>query len=347
MTNDGAYVPPLEGRRGKLRLDFNENTVGCSPAVIEMLASLTGEDLATYPEYGVLRRMLAGSLEVPLPRLITTNGADEAIRLISYTALRKGGKVIIPDPSFAMWRVNAEQLEAEIVDVPYGNDLSFPTEGVSNALDKDTKLVVIVSPNNPTGTSITRKDMLSILEKAGDALVAVDEAYYEFSGMTFLDLVDDYPNLLIIRTFSKAYGLAGLRLGYMVAQEPLATKLDSMNSPYGVNSLAVKAAQVSLRDRGYVERYSFQVKKNRTYLKQGLTNLGIETYPSDANFVLARLDDRKDFIIEQLGQRGILVRDMGRYPLISDCMRITIGTKEQMERLLGEFTDIMGGMENE
>lgn len=347
MNKGDVYVPPLEGRRGKLRLDFNENTVGCSPAVLEMLAGLTREDLATYPEYGVLRRMLAESLNVPITRVVTTNGADEAIRLVSYLALGKGDKVVIPDPSFAMWRVNAEQLEADIVDVPYRKDLSFPVEEVLEAMDQYTKLVVVVSPNNPTGTSISRKDLIAILQKSGSAIVAVDEAYYEFTGTTYLDLVDEYPNLVIIRTFSKAYGLAGLRLGYMVAQESLALNLDRINSPYGVNNLAVKAALVSLRDRSYVERYAFQVRKNRRYLKQGLDEFGIETYPTDANFVLARLGDKKDWMIEELAGRGVLVRDMGRYPLISDCIRITVGTKQQMNRLLKELTDILGGMENE
>ncbi len=193
--DDGKYVPPLEGRRSKLRLDFNENTVGCSPAVLKMLANLTGEDLATYPEYGTLRKTLADSLGIPKDRLITTNGADEAIRLVSFMALGKGGQAVIPDPSFAMWRVDAEQFGADIADVPYGGDLSFPTRGVLDAITDETKLVVVVSPNNPTGTSISRQDLVKILEEARDAVVAVDEAYYEFSGETFLDLVDRYPNL--------------------------------------------------------------------------------------------------------------------------------------------------------
>ena len=345
MSKEGEYVPPLEGRRGKLRLDFNENTVGCSPAVLDMLAGLTAEDLATYPEYGVLRRMLAESLNVRIPQVVTTNGADEAIRLVSYFALAKGGKAVIPDPSFAMWRVNAEQLESDIVDVPYRKDLSFPTQEVIDSIDDNTKLVVVVSPNNPTGTSISRDALVAILDKAGDAIVAVDEAYYEFTGTTFLDLVEQYPNLVIIRTFSKAYGLAGLRLGYTVAQEPLAQELDRINSPYGVNNLAVKAALVSLKDRGYVDKYAFQVKKNRKYVIEGLEEMNIETYPTDANFILARLGERKNIVIEELGGRGILVRDMGRYPLISDCMRITIGTKPQMSRFLKELADILGGIE--
>lgn len=340
VLNMAPYSPPTGGRIGKLRLDFNENTVGASPRVIEFLKQrLTGERLAIYPEYGAVKAALARYFEVEEDDFILTNGTDEAIQVLINTYVDDRQQVIVLHPSYAMYRFYAEVAGAPVSEIPYrAEKLAFPLEELLDAITPETRAVLISNPNNPTGTGTSRANLERILQKAGHAAVLVDEAYYEFCGVTMLPLLNDYPNLFVSRTFSKAFGMASMRVGCLFSQSGNVEFLHKAQSPYSVNTLAAMAAAVAVEDKAYVERFVTEVLAARELLYVGLERLGIPYYPSQANFVLFQAGGRAVEIRDRLRSRGVLVRD--RSYEIPGCVRVTVGTRDQMDRFLKELEEI-------
>lgn len=332
------YSPPASGREGKLRLDFNENTIGCSPAVMDALRRLPAETLAAYPEYGPLREALARRLLVPPERVLPTAGADEAIHLLTTAFVGRGDPVVYPVPTFVMYRFWAELAGARIREVPCGDDMSFPEAGVLRAM-RGAKLALIASPNNPTGAVVSIPGVRRLLRANPRCLVVLDEAYHEFHGETALPLLDRFANLVVLRTFSKAYGLAGLRIGCAVAHPVVAAMLAKVQSPYSVNAVAAAVAPVALADRGHVRRCAAEVRRARSFLRRELAGLGIRSYPSRANFVLAEFGPHAAAVAEGLRAEGILVRDRSGAPWLDGCIRLGVGTRMQTADLLGAVAE--------
>ncbi len=337
------YHPPTAGRANKLRLDFNENTVGCSPRVIEVLArQVAPEDLAVYPEYGTARAAIARYFAVPEDRFIFTNGTDEAIQVFINTYVDDGQEVLVLKPAYAMYRFYAELAGAKVVEVAYPQpEMQFPLDELLAAITPSTRAVIISNPNNPTGTGLPLSGVEQVLQSAPHAAVLIDEAYYEFSGITALPLIDRYANLFVSRTFSKVFGMAGLRLGCLFSQAPNIEYLHKAQSPYSVNSLAVLAAQAAVSDHAYIENYVAEVLAARETLCAGLDRLGIKFVPSCANFVLGHFGDRAIEVRDRLRDSAILVRD--RSYEAPGCVRITVGTREQTQRLLTKLEEIWNG----
>lgn len=336
------YSPPTTGREGKLRLDFNENTVGCSPHVLRILKrGLSREALAVYPEYGETRQRVAAFFGVPAGQMLFTNGTDEAIQVLINTYVDGGDRVLLLAPSYAMYRFYAEVAGAAIAEVAYRPaDLAFPLEELLDALTSDTRAVLIANPNNPTGTAIDLAGIRRILEKAENAAVLIDEAYFEFFGITALGLLLDHPNLFVSRTFSKVYGLAGLRLGCLFSQAENILWLHKAQSPYSVNAVAILAASAAIEDREYIQRYVAEALESRRLLCRALDRMRVPYYSSAANFVLARFGDRSIEIRDRLREKGILVRD--RSYEIPGCIRVTVGRKAQLRKFLVALKDILG-----
>lgn len=334
------YSPPTAGRQGKLRLDFNENTVGCSPRVLEFLRRHLSEDaLAVYPEYGEARAELAAFFGVAPEQLLLTNGTDEAIQLLVNTYVDAGEQVCLLKPSYAMYRFYAEVAGAEVREIPYrAETLAFPLEELLAAVSNRTRAVLIANPNNPTGTAIGLEGIERVLEAAPQAAVLVDEAYYEFSGITALPLLGRYANLFVSRTFSKVYGLAALRLGCLFSQAGNIAWVQKGQSPYSVNAAAALAARAAIRDQDYIRQYVKEALAARELLCRELDRLGAPYYPSQANFVLMRAGDRAIWIRDRLREAGVLVRD--RSYELPGCVRITVGTCEQVRRLIAELEKI-------
>ena len=326
------YSPPTCSRSEYMRLDFNENTVGCSPKVIEALKTVTASELSMYPEYNELRKLIADFVKVDMSKIIPTNAGDEGIMLIMNTFVSKGDTVLLPTPTFAMFKFYAELNGANIKNVQYKPDLSFPTDEVLNAINENVKLIVLVNPNNPTGTSILRKDIIKILDKAKNSIVLLDEAYSEFTKETCVDLIDKYPNLVILRSFSKAFGLGGLRLGYLISNKENIELFQKVNSPYSITCLANKIVKAALEDYEYVENYVGEIITNKKYLYNELNKLGIKFYQGSANFFLVDFGLRYKTVYAGLKKLGILVRDRNSY--VKNCLRITVGKKEQCEKLI-------------
>lgn len=330
------YRPPIEGRRGLLRLDFNENTIGCSPKVLYAINKIKEEEVASYPEYSKFKTKLALYLKIKKEQLMVSNATDEAIMVIMQTYIDDGDEVIIPVPTFAMFKFYAQLAGARIKEILYNPNLSFPAKKVIDSISKKSKLVVLCNPNNPTGTLIDRKDIIRIIEKAGekDCLVLLDEAYYQYSGAECLDLLPKYDNLIIIRTFSKAYGMGGIRLGYAVASESIMKNLLKAQSPYSVNTIAIAAGSKAIEDQRYVDWYVSEVKKAKEMLYSALDKMKVKTFASAGNFLIAKLPGRAQEIEDKLKAKGILVRNRSNDPLLKDCIRIGVGTIKQTEQLI-------------
>jgi histidinol-phosphate aminotransferase len=331
------YSPPSAGRDGKLRLDFNENTVGCSPAVVDFLRQhLTAPQLSIYPEYADAVRELAAFFEVAEDEFTLTNGTDEAIQVLVNTFVDDGEEVIVLKPSYAMYRFYAEVAGAAVREISYrAETLGFPMEELLAAITPSTRAVLIANPNNPTGTAIDLEGIRKLLEAAPGAAVLIDEAYFEFSELTALPWIREYSNLFVSRTFSKVYGMAAMRCGCLFSGAQNVAWLKKAQSPYSVNTMAAVAARAAIRDRAYVESYVDEVLAARALAYQGLHELGIKTFPSEANFVLFHLGERAIPIRDALREQGVLVRD--RSYEIPGCVRVTIGTRAQIERFLEEL----------
>jgi histidinol-phosphate aminotransferase len=334
------YSPPTAGRAGKLRLDFNENTVGCSPRVIAALRDgLDAGRLSVYPEYGEAKQAVARFFHVEPADFLFTNGTDEAIQVFVNTYVDDNQEVLLLRPSYAMYRFYSEVAGARVREVAYPMPgMEFPLQEVLDAITAETRAVILANPNNPTGTGISLLAIERILRRASRAAVLVDEAYYEFSGVTALSEIQRVPNLYVTRTFSKVFGMAAMRLGCLFSHPANIAYLHKAQSPYSVNSLAVEAARAAVEDTGYVESYVAEVLAARELLCLGLEKLGIGYVPSSANFVLGQFGKRAAAVTAALRGRAILVRD--RSYEAAGCVRITVGTRQQTRRLLDALGEV-------
>jgi histidinol-phosphate aminotransferase len=335
-----AYHPPSGARRNKLRLDFNENTVGASPLVLDFIKRfLTANDLTIYPEYEHALEDLASHFGVSANELTLTNGTDEAIQLLVNTFIDAGQEVVILQPSYAMYKFYSQLAGATVTGVDYhAKDMGFPLEELLERITPATRGVFISNPNNPTGTATNVAALQRILERAPNAAVLVDEAYYEFCGVTALPLLREWPNLFVSRTFSKVYGMAAMRCGCLFSRAENMAFLKKAQSPYSVNMIAAMAARIAVQDKRFVEEYVTEVLAAREFLYVGLEKLGISYHMSQANFVLFQAGDRAVEIRDELRERGVLVRD--RSYEIPGCVRVTVGTHDQVERFLNELKEI-------
>jgi len=327
-----SYHPPLAGREG-LRLDFNENTAGCSPRVLERLRQLGPEQMARYPDRAPAESAVADFLGVSAADSLLTNGVDEAIHLLCETYLERGDEALIAVPTYSMYRIYMMAAGAEVISVAAAGDFQFPTEEVANHITPRTRLIAIANPNNPTGTVASSEDLLRIARTAPDAAVLVDEAYFEFYGQTLLAQLRECPNLFVARTFSKAYGLAGLRIGVLVGDPEQMRALRRVSSPYNVNAVALACLPHALADQDYIRQYVTEVQEGRSRLERALASSGIQFWPSHANFVLARVGSAASFAAN-IRRRGILVRDRSSDHGCEDCVRFTLGPREHTDRLL-------------
>ena len=333
------YHPPLAGRKG-LRLDFNENTDGCSPRVLARIREISADDLARYPERDPVERVVATHLGLPAENVLLTNGVDEGIHLLCEAYLEPQDEVIVVTPTFSMYEIFAEATGAKVVRVQCGEDLRFPFDKVLARISQATKLIAVASPNNPTGSVASREQLLAIAKSAPGAALLVDEAYFDFHGQTVIADVITHTNLFVARTFSKAYGLAGLRSGILAGPREQMPMVRRVSSPYSVNAVALLALPTALTDGEFVASYVAQVKAGRARLAHELDNAGIAWWPSEANFVLMRIGERHHEFVAAMRQRGILVRDRSADPGCDGCVRITLGTSEQTDRLLAAFREV-------
>lgn len=335
------YHPPLAGRDA-LRLDFNENTFAPSPTVMERIQAITAEGLTKYPERDPVERVVAAKYGLQPDQVILTNGVDEAIHLMCVAFLDAGDEAVICTPGFFMYDVSIEMMApGGLRKVQSDETMAFPFQRMLTAITPKTKLIVVASPNNPTGGVVSREHLLALAAAAPDAVLMVDEAYYHFFGETTIGDVGRVPNLVVARTFSKAYGLANLRVGMVVGDARLIGYLRKVSSPYNVNGVALDVLPAALADDSYLQWYVDEVRVGRERMMAGLDELGVPYFPSEANFVLMRIGAQHKELVTAMRERGVLLRDRSTDPGCDGFVRITIGVHDHVERGLAALKDAL------
>jgi histidinol-phosphate aminotransferase len=328
-----TYEAPAEGRWGKIRLDFNENTTGCSTAALAALRRLSGKELAMYPEYQAPTKILASYFGVQPAELLLTNGGDDALRVFFDTFVEPGSHILICEPTFPMYRYYAEIAGARVEALHYSREMDFPLTAVLRALRKRPRVFFLANPNNPTGTLVDRATIEKILKAAPQTVVALDEAYSDFSGVTGVRWIRRYPNLFIAKTFSKAAGLASLRLGAVIARRESLALVRRALPPFPVNVAALAAGVAAVRERRTIERYIRETKRLREWFGGELQRRGVRVFPSAGNFLLADFGNAGPRLFRALTRNGVLIRERGK-DLGPGFARITIGTQKELRALL-------------
>ena len=323
------YHPPL-GSRDALRLDFNENTLACSPKVREALEKISAASLTRYPEREPVEAIVAASLGLAANQVALTNGVDEAIHVLFETFLEAGDELLLPVPTYTMYEIYASATDAQAVEVQAADDLQFPFDRLMAAITPRTKIIAVANPNSPSGSVATREQLVELARRAPHAILLVDEAYFHFHGEMVMDLIGSIPNLIVARTFSKAYGLAGLRLGLLAGPADLMRWIRRVLSPYSVNSLALACLPPALEDTAYLDWYVGEVLAARTEFEAALDAANVRRWPSRANFILVEIGSRHAEFVGLMRAAGVLVRDRSSDPGCDGRVRITIGTQEQM-----------------
>ena len=341
------YEKPAEMYDG-LRLHQNENTGGCSPRVLEALARLTRENLGFYPPYSAATGAAARYFGVTPDRVALVNGLDEGIMGAAITYLRPtagSGAVpesLVPEPAFEIFRFDTAVAGGRLVQVMPRPDFEFALDEVLAAITPATRIVFITSPNNPTGVSVSFDAIRAVAARVPkDAIVFVDEAYAEFAGRSFIPELPAFPNVVVGRTFSKAFGLAAIRIGALVGAPDAVDPIRYAVPVYGVNIAAVVALQAALEDTGYVSDYLRQVKESKALVYAACDRLKLGYWRSDANFVLIRVGDRVPEVVEIARDRGVFLRDRSSEPGCAGCLRIGAGIVEHTKRGLAALEEAL------
>ena len=332
-----AYRSPIVSRDG-LCLDLNENMVGCSPKVVARLRTLTVEEVSKYPLREDGERLVAAHLGIAPEQVLLTNGMDDAIALLFSAYLDRGDELLFADPTFVEYPIQGAACGAQVIRVASDPDLALPADKILSRISSRTRVIAIANPNNPTGLTAPRAELLRIVEAAPDAALLIDEAYFEFCGETLIGDLARYPNLFVTRTFSKAYGLAGLRLGVMTGAVEQVSFLRRSCPPFNVNAVAMACLEAALQDQAFVRDSVEQARSGCQQIERLCGELGLKYWPSSANFVLVRVGANADFV-SQMQSHGVLVRDISRNPGCDGCVRITAGTREQMPGILATIRE--------
>lgn len=335
-----AYKPPLEGRDPEryTLLDFNERTIPVADHIKSALIDyINGDRLQMYPAYGDITQKLARYCQVADSQVMITNGSDHGIELIVRGLGGVGDEAIIPGPTFAIYAQVAQVEGMTVVAPEYQKNAGYPIQSVLSAVTQRTKIIVAANPNNPCGTAITCQEIAQLAQAAPNAGILVDECYFEYTQHTAAELIDQFDNVFITRTFSKTWGIPSLRFGYILSAQQNIARLLAMRGPYDINQLAVVAAEAALAQPQYVARYVDEVMgSSKPALEQCLSQLGIDYWPTTANYILT-FPDNPDALYQVLLQAGILVRPRtdshGRKGL-----RITFGTLAQTRHLIETMT---------
>jgi histidinol-phosphate aminotransferase len=332
------YVAPLEGRRSLLRLDFNESTIGPSPRVVEAIRSLPPEAYAAYPEYAGLNEAFAASLGVDAGCVEAFNGVDAAIHAIFDAYGERGATFLTTVPTFGYYEPCAEQQGMVLDEVPYADDLSYPLAAIREKLDAGPRLFFVCNPNNPTGTLLPPDTILALARSAPQTLVVVDELYVQFTGQSVLPQALDLPNVVALQSLSKAAGIAALRLGFAISHPTIVDRLRRITGPYDINMFAVVAGKAALADTDHIRRYVADVLAAKAWTIGELTRLGVRHAAGGGNYLLVWPPGDCARVVQDLRERGILVRSMAKKPLIDGSFRLTVGTRDHMQRFLAAFT---------
>lgn len=333
---------PDQGRYDFLRYDMNENPNGLPEEfVVDVLKEITPQFLAIYPEPSRFLEKYADYIGFPKDCVTATNGSDQAIRYILQTFCRKNHEVVTVSPSFEMYWVNCNLLGLRHVPVPYNDDLSFNMQMLLDAIGPKTDVVVLLNPNNPIGDAFSRSDVVRVVEKAmqNDAIVVIDEAYHYFYRETFLDLVNQYENVIILRTFSKLFSLAACRLGVVIASETLIGYLNNLKLTFDVNAIALLFAERILDQPKIIDQLIIDESEGKAWLTKELSSSGYEVRPCEGNFIFIKTQNPTGEVVEGLKEAGILVK-VWNSGILKGYIRVSTGSQNMMEKFAEVFLRI-------
>lgn len=330
------YLRPQGERSSGLRLEANENLWGPSPEAAAAVGSLSPERLASYPEPEALARIAGRRFGAEEGGLILTNGADEAISALMAILAGRGDEIVMPVPGFGVYPLTAALHRARIRGVPLGPRFEFRSADLERAITKTTRLVILVTPNNPTGTEIRPAEIEAIAVRAArfGLPVLLDETYAGFRRRRHGRLTRRHPHLIVLGSFSKYFGLAGLRLGYVIASREVISALQTALPPYSVNAAALAAGKAALESETYYANVRREIVSERRRLASSLRGLGLTVYPSAANFLCVRVGLQAGQIRKRLADTGIFVKSFSGEPRLSECLRITVGRPEDNRRFM-------------
>lgn len=336
-----GYVPGEQPKPGTpiTKLNTNENPYPPSPQAMEALRSVAGESLRRYPDPFAREFCSAVSdvLEVPADWVIVGNGSDDVLNvLIRSCAEGQVRKVVYPMPTYVLYRTLSEMQPAEVVEVPYGAEFKLP---IADLIAAKGAVTFIASPNSPSGHSVPLSELRELARRVSGVL-AIDEAYADFADYTAIELVKEFDNVIVLRTMSKGYSLAGLRLGFGIANPTLLAGLFKVKDSYNIDAVAIAVGTAAMRDQGYKNECAEKVKVSRSKLAIDLKNLGFVTLESHGNFILAIAPQDAETLYLGLKERGILVRYFKQAGL-DDKLRITVGTPEQNDLLLEALVSLI------
>ncbi|MGN0098836.1 MAG: histidinol-phosphate transaminase [Candidatus Methanomethylophilaceae archaeon] len=331
------YNPKLNG---EIRLDTNTNVLGSNPAAAKYLAE-SSWDLNGYPNTysNGLREALGELYGLDKDNFIAGNGSDEMLDVTFKTFTNWGDNSVVPVPSYTLYDYFVQMNGGKAHEVDLTEDFQLDVDEI---VKQDAKVAIMPSPNNPTGNCFRQKDIEEILSKF-NGIVVVDEAYAEYADDAMIRRVDEFDNLVVLRTFSKAYAMAALRVGYAAANKKLADMMMRVKIPYSLNMVSEGAAIAAVKDQEFIKRGVEMVREQRPKLDAGLRKLGFETFPSDSNFILARAPIDHKVLVQGLKERGVLIRDFGAKRRTENCVRTTVGTAELNAILLEKAEEVISG----
>lgn len=329
-----------------IKLASNENPFGPSPKGIAAITSEL-EELHRYPDADTvdLKTALANKMDVNPDQVIISNGADELITLISSAYLDEGDEIIVPSPSFSEYDFGADLMGAEIIPIPFDDNFQFNVEKILEAITEKTKLLYICSPNNPTGTYMSKEQFEQLVNNVPEhVLIIFDGAYTHYATAEDytdgLEFVKAGKNVLVMQTFSKVYGLAGLRVGYGIAPSEIVQTILKVKEPFNVNSLAQAAASAAINDEEHVTKSKEKTKEGANMLYEAFADLKLNYTETESNFILVQFGPDAEQIYDELLKRGIIVR-YGKIWGLPEYARVTIGTKEENEFFIEQLKDIL------
>lgn len=335
---------PMGQKKRYLKLDWNEALVPPSPLVKKKLQEAIESDIIHfYPDVtaGELKIKLSDYVGLSTSHIQVFNGSDDALQTICITYLSDKDTVLLREPSYTQFNTYVQSMGARLLNFAGESPFSPALDRYHDLLSHETiKLAYIVNPNNPTGIMYDREMICELIERYRGTLFVIDEAYFEYSGLTVVDLIHDHSNILVTRTFSKAFGLAGLRLGYVLGQPQIVEHLLKVRNGKNVNSLAQIAASAALDDIPYMQTYVAAVESTRTWLAQALRNLGLEVHETPANFILIRVSNVRA-TMEVLKKENILVRDRSNLDQLQGTIRVSVGLRDHMKRFLDVMVEIL------
>lgn len=333
------------GLKKVIKLASNENPYGPSPKVLKAMTT-EAKTINRYPDGGCfyLRQALAKNLSVPQENLIFGNGSDEIIVMAIRAFVSQGDEVVIAKPSFLIYDI-AARLEGAVIKEVLLKDFCYDLNGMRDALTEKTKVVFIGNPDNPAGTFVNETQLVNFLKSVRkDILVFIDEAYYEFvddkSYPDTIKLLKTYKNIVVTRTFSKMYGLAGLRLGYGIADKEIIDILNRLREPFNVNSIAQAAAVACLQDAAYYRRIGREVTRERQKLYQSLKKMGLGYSQTVTNFILVDVKQDSTKVCNALLKKGVIVRDMAFWGL-KNYLRVSIGTPSENAQFIAALKAVL------